>query len=87
MFKIVRTKKKPDEFVNTETFINTITDIKVRLDLIEDDIRRLRKKPPKPSSKDTDRDEDETIIKSIEDDGFKEIRELNRQFGKTNGKV
>jgi len=74
-------KKPQSDTVKTETFINAINDIKVRLDLIEDDIKRLRKKAKIPAK--VDKDSDEDIVKSIEEDGFKEIRELNKQFGGT----
>jgi len=68
--------------ITTETFLNTIADIKLRLDLIEDDIKRLRKKFKIDNRENNYTDKDEKILKSIEDDGFKEIRQLNAQYGK-----
>lgn len=75
--------KRKDNIINKETFLNIIEDVKVRLDLVEDDIKRLRKKAKIPEIKEGGKDSDEDIIKSIEDDGFKEIRELNKKFGGT----
>jgi|TARA_Y100000310_G_C20678243_1_gene814335 hypothetical protein len=72
--------------ITTETFKNTIADIKLRLDLIEDDIKRLRKKFKIDNRENNYTDKDEKILKSIEDDGFKEIRQLNAQYGK-NSKI
>jgi len=76
-------KKKESDTVKTETFINAVNDIKVRLDLIEDDIKRLRKKAKIPETRKDSKGDDEDIVKTIEEDGFKEIRELNKQFGGT----
>jgi len=71
-------KRKTEKNVSNETFKDNVDDIKLRLDLIEDDIRRLRRNPKKKIDTNT---HDDDIIQSIEDDGFKEIRELNKQFG------
>jgi len=69
-------KKRDDVFVSSEIFKKQIEELKLRLDLTEDDIKRLRKKTKIPNDV-----PDEDIIKSIEDDGFKEIRELQRKHG------
>ena len=70
--------KKTNNIVSADTFKKNIEDIKLRLDLLEDDIRRIRRKPKK--SKD-DLDQEEEVTKLLEEDGFKEIRELNKKFG------
>ena len=72
-------KKKEKIDISVEIYIKDMTDLKVRLDLIEDDIKRLRKKAKIPEI-DKDQNE-EDIIKSIEDDGFSEIRALHKKFG------
>jgi HEAT repeat protein len=69
--------KKTDE---NASFLNSIKEIRDRLDLIEDDIKRLRKKARLINTNSTSKD-DEDIIKTLEDDGFKEIRQLHKEFG------
>lgn len=81
MFLGLFKRKEDNVFVSTEIFKKEILELKTRLDLTEDDIKRLRKKSPSLQEKTAA--EDEEIIKSIEDDGFKEIRELQKKYGNT----
>lgn len=73
--------KEDSVFISTEIFKKENADVKLRLDLLEDDIKRLRKKSPSPRQNSIE--EDEVIMKSLEDDGFKEIRELQKKHGDT----
>jgi len=70
--------KRNQNNVTPETFQREVNDLKVRLDLVETDIKRLRKRSKIPEDV-----PDEEIIKSLEDDGFKEIRELQKKHGGT----
>lgn len=81
MFGLWKTKQESN--ITTDYFKVVIEELKVRLELIEDDIKRLRKKSP--ALRDNNPEEDEQIMKSLEDDGFKEIRELQKKHGSVLG--
>lgn len=70
-------RRKEENNVSGELFKKEVSNINIRLDLLEDDIKRLRKRAKLPVIESPD----EEIIKSLEEDGFKEIRQFQKKYG------
>lgn len=73
--------KKKEDNISSETFKREVFDIKFRLDMLEEDVKRLRKRAKLPEEiKKGSESIDEDIIKALEDDGFKEIRAISKRL-------